>query len=104
MGVLLVIMVRLGGNVWRLWKAGERIKQAEADVQKQTQENEELKTRLAQVESPEFIEKEAREKLGLGEPGETIVVLPKTEEPSFAEASEGQAPNWRRWWKLYISD
>src|SRR3989344_6078670 len=88
-GVLLVIMVRLGGNVWRLWKAGDRIKEAELGVRSQELENQELKKRLAEVQSPEFIEKEARDKLGLGKEGETIVVLPKTElEPSFAKAKQ----------------
>ena len=102
MGVLLVIMVRLGGNVWRLWKAGERIKQAEAEVDKETQENKQLKARLAQVQSPEFIEKEAREKLGLGKPGEEIVVLPEVSAMPVVPVIE--EPNWRKWWKLYIGD
>ncbi|MDZ7586603.1 MAG: septum formation initiator family protein [Patescibacteria group bacterium] len=102
-GVLLVMMVRLGGNVWRLWKAGERIKQAEAEVDKETKENKQLKARLAQVQSPEFIEKEAREKLGLGKPGEEIVNLPKQEQESV-RAGEREEANWRKWWKLYISD
>ncbi|KKU37502.1 MAG: hypothetical protein UX52_C0024G0006 [Candidatus Amesbacteria bacterium GW2011_GWA1_46_35] len=103
--VMGVFTVRLSANVWRLWKAGDRIKDAESGVRSQELENQELKKRLAEVQSPEFIEKEAREKLGLGKEGETIVVLPKIEsEPSFAKASEGRQPNWRRWWKVYIAD
>ena len=98
-GVLLVIMVRLGGNVWRLWKAGDRIKEAEAGVRSQELENQELKKRLAEVQSPEFIEKEAREKLGLGEPLPSPPNL-KSQIPNL----NVEIPNWRKWWKLYISD
>lgn len=100
-GVLLVMMVRLGGNVWRLWKAGDRLKQAEAEVDKETKENKQLKARLAQVQSPEFIEKEAREKLGLGQ-GEQIIAMPEVSAmPAVPVIGE---PNWRKWWKLYVSD
>ena len=50
-----------------------------------------------------FIEKEAREKLGLGKPGEVVVILPKVEQrPSNAPATEGKA-NWRKWWELYVA-
>ncbi len=116
-GVMGVFMVRLVGSVWRLWKAGERIKQAELEVRNQESENQELKKRLAEVQSPEFIEKEAREKLGLGREGETIVVLPKQDEISniparnaFGIADAGgqypisNEPNWKKWWKVYMGD
>lgn len=101
-GVMGVFMVRLLGSVWRLWKAGERIKQAEADVRKQEAENQELKKRLAEVQSPEFIEKEAREKLGLGKPGEEIVVLPEV--PIVPAMPAMPESNWRKWWKVYVGD
>ncbi len=91
--------MRLGGNVWRLWKAGERIKQAEQEVRSQELENQELKKRLAEVQSPEFIEKEAREKFGLGQP---LPSPANPKSPDFAKASSGEA-NWRKWWKLYIN-
>lgn len=97
-----VVAVRQGSSVWRLWKSGEQIKQAQAQVRQEEDKNQSLKARLAEIDTPEFIEKEAREKLGYSKAGETILILPKLEEPSSAKASEGQAPNWRRWWDLYI--
>ena len=100
--VMGVFTVRLSANVWRLWKAGDRIKDAESGVRSQELENQELKKRLAEVQSPEFIEKEAREKLGLGKPGEEIVVLPEV--PAMPSMPVVGEPNWRRWWKLYMRD
>lgn len=101
-GVMGVLMVRLSGSVWRLWKAGERIEQAEQEVKNQEAENQNLKKRLAEVQSPEFIEKEAREKLGLGRPGEEIVVLPEVPVAPSMPAVDG--PNWRKWWRVYVRD
>lgn len=103
-GVMGVFMVRLSGSVWRLWKAGERIKQAEADVRKQEAENQDLKKRLAEVQSPEFVEKEAREKLGLGKEGETIVVMPDNANPKSQISNPNNEANWRRWWKVYVGE
>lgn len=103
-GVMGVFTVRLGESVWKLWKAGERIKQAELEVRNQESENQKLKKRLAEVQSPEFIEKEAREKLGLGKEGETIVVLPKQDEISNIKYPISNESNWRKWWKVYVGD
>ncbi|KKU57070.1 MAG: hypothetical protein UX80_C0028G0011 [Candidatus Amesbacteria bacterium GW2011_GWA2_47_11b] len=102
--VLGVFTVRLGRNVWKLWKAGERIKQAELEVRSQELENQELQKRLAEVQSPEFIEKEAREKLGLGKEGETIVVMPDNADLKSQISNLNGEPNWRKWWKVYVSD
>jgi len=105
--VALVVMgifaVRLSTNVWRLWRAGDRIKQAESEVRSQELENQELQKRLAEVQSPEFIEREAKEKLGLVKPGEEIVILP-TQEQESVRVEEQEEPNWRKWWKLYVSE
>ena len=99
-----VFTVRLSRNVWKLWKAGERIKDAESGVRSQELENQELQKRLAEVQSPEFIEREAREKLGLGKEGETIIVLPPQNEKSNTQYSISNEPNWKKWWNLYFKN
>ena len=48
---------RMGTSVVRLWKAGDRVKQASSELALAKAENEELKTRLDYVRSPEFVEK-----------------------------------------------
>ena len=99
---LSVMAVRTGQNVWRLWKAGDRVSEARSVLAEAEVENKKLKARLEEVQSPEFVEKEAREKLGYGREGEVILMLPKqNEESSFAKATEDK-PNWRKWWDLYV--
>ena len=100
LGVLLA--VRTGGVVWRLYKAGERVNEAKLELSEASRVNGELKAKLDEVNSPEFVEREAREKLGYGREGEVILLLPEQErESSYAKATEDK-PNWRKWWDLYI--
>ena len=63
--------------------------------------NEELKKILKSVQSPEFIEKQAREKLNMGKRGEVVVVLPKTENQRPKIENE-ELPNWQKWYKLFF--
>ena len=47
-----------------------------AKVEKMKEDNAALTAQIAQIQSPEFIEGQIRNKLGLVKPGEAIVVLP----------------------------
>jgi cell division protein FtsB len=100
MGLLLAI--KLSINIYRIWRTGDRITQAQVQLDNVKKEQAELKQRLAQVQTAEFVEKEAREKLGYGKDGEIIVIVPKLEESQESDSSEGPIENWRKWWELYI--
>ncbi|KKU63172.1 MAG: Septum formation initiator [Candidatus Amesbacteria bacterium GW2011_GWC1_47_15] len=98
---------RMGTSVVRLWKAGDRVKQASSELTLAKAENEELKTRLDYVRSPEFVEKEVKERFGWGRPGEEILIIEQQEmsnvQYSIPSGSyEKQEPNWKKWWDLYI--
>lgn len=94
--------VQTGRNVVRLYLAGNRVKEAQRQLDVAKAKNEQLTKWLAEVNSPEFVEREAREKLGYGKEGEVMVILPVAkEQSSFAKASADK-PNWRKWWDLYV--
>jgi len=64
-----------------------------------------LKDQLKFAQSPEFIEKEAREKLSMGRENETVLVLPENLEDLIGVSQTEQVkplPNWKRWWKLFF--
>ena len=74
-------------------------------------ENRRLQTKLEEVQTDEFVEKEAREKLGYGREGETVLILPKQDNAQgpvmpagrqVLSTQEPEIPNWRKWWKLYV--
>lgn len=83
--------------------------------QKLVQEQAEQK-RLQGVQNsinlPDFIEKEARDKLGKARPGETIVVLPSEDvlrnfappEPQEDEMSLDNLPVWRQWVRTFLPE
>lgn len=102
----LVMAIRTGTNVYRLWRAGDQVEEQTKAVEAARLENERLKQELAKAQNPETVEKEAREKLGYGREGETIVIVPKEENPGTNKANEANSqktePNWKKWWKLYI--
>lgn len=63
------------------------------------------------MDSPEYVEREVRDKLGLAREGEVIVVLPDEhvlrklaprEEPEFS--LEETLPIWRQWMRLFLPE
>jgi cell division protein FtsB len=100
-------VVRTGANVVRLYKAGDRVTEAKKELAIELQKNEELKRQLANVQTPEYMERLAREKLGYGKEGELVVVIDPNElkvtpSASSGQANEEQVPNWLQWRKLWL--
>lgn len=102
LGVGLLLAIKLSLNIWRLWKTGDKVTQAQAQLEQVKREQEELRSKLAYAQSPEFVEREAREKLGYGREGEIIVILPELEASSNQSTTISESPPWRQWWDLYV--
>jgi cell division protein FtsB len=102
MGMILV--VRTGANVVRLWKAGEWVQEAKKEVAAAVGENQRLRDKLLEVQTPEYLEREARDKLGYGRPGEVVLVIPDQNgaQDTALSAQENKEPNWVKWRKLYL--
>ncbi len=98
-------IITLSRDILRLIKAGEQIKLAEEKLAVVGQKKEELLEKKDYYTSEEFIEEEARDKLNMARPGETIVVLPQNLAELAGrkekEASE-EIPNWQQWWRLFF--
>ncbi|TSC86244.1 MAG: Uncharacterized protein G01um10147_956 [Microgenomates group bacterium Gr01-1014_7] len=102
----LVIGYRLLIQITDALKSGDRLSaQAEA-VYKLEIRNKELKAKLKEIQSPQFIEEQARNKLGLGKAGETIFIIPEQKIKEILGASESakliRLPNWLGWWKVFF--
>lgn len=106
--LVLVIIISMGRNSLGLVGKKDQIKEARERVAELEREQAQLLELKEKVESPEFVEKEAREKLGLAKSGEVVVVLPsedilrrlapKIEEEEFVEA----LPIFRRWARMFF--
>lgn len=105
-GIILVFL--LVRNIFYLSASTDRIRRAAEKVEQLKQENERLKKQKERVESQEFLEREAREKLGLAREEETVVILPDEEflrslAPEIEEDGlPAELPNWKLWLRLFF--
>ena len=99
----LVLASRIGYRIWRLIEVRQIVSQARLRTQEAYRENKLLRKRLAEVSSDAFVEREARDKLGMGKGGEVIVILPQiTNDNTEIKNYELKIKNWRLWWELYV--
>lgn len=78
--LLLAVCLMLFVNLVRSWfyleKRGNIIKETQDKYKKENELHETLVRKLAGVESQEYIEEQARDKLNVGREGEIVVILP----------------------------
>lgn len=86
-------------------KSSERLSSAADTVYQLEARNRALKSKVAQIQSPQFIEEQARNKLGLSKSGETIVIIPEEKLRQILGATESaqvRLPNWLGWFKVFF--
>lgn len=85
--------------------SSDRLGQMIEEVQKLEAKNKELRQKLEQIKSAGFIEEQARNKLGLGRDGETVVIIAENRLKEVLGASESatiiRLPNWLGWFRLF---
>lgn len=101
-----IVVYNLLGDTWKAVRAGDRLSQAIEELHNLEIKNKELKNQLLQVKSAEFIEQQARDKLGLVKEGETVVVIPEEKIKQVLGLSkkikEVKFPNWLGWLKVFF--
>lgn len=75
----LFLLFNFSYSIYTLWKRGDVVLEREHYLKTLEKEQDELKTELSYTMRPEFIEEEARNKLNLVRPGETLVVVSERE-------------------------
>ncbi len=101
----LFLIWSLARQTWGLWQAGKNVDLAQNELKELLLENQALKEQLVRVQSPDFIEKEAKDKLDYVTAGEVVVVLPqkqpvlKLDNPTISTQETTPEPNWRRWYQ-----
>ncbi|MGH2704357.1 MAG: septum formation initiator family protein [Actinomycetota bacterium] len=69
----------------------ERIATEQQRLDKLTRENRELERRLSRLDDPAYLETQARQRLGMARPGETVYLIP--EDPPRPAAAPRPAPD-----------
>lgn len=100
--VCILIINGLVRSIWDLWHKQDLVVAAQQELDKQKQENQELKAQLSYVKSDEFVEEEARDKLFLVKPGESGVIVPANLIKKKEEKVVIVVPNYQQWINLFI--
>lgn len=107
-GLIILLAISVFRNIERTIRIKNQIEAEKTKLAKIQAENDKLVEELAQTQTSNFIEKEVRNKLGLGKEGEAIVVLPDSEIlkklapqiPTYSDTLPD--PNWVKWKKLFF--
>lgn len=102
----LFIINDLTHSIYNLWQKRDLVDRARRTLSTEKKKNDELKKKLNEVAQPQFIEREARDKLFLVKPGEGIVVVEPTvfmqATPSSAVKPTDKQPYWKQWWEAFF--
>ena len=98
------LIISSSQSVWSLWQKQGEAEKKRQEVEKLEVENRRLQSRLAYEQSPQFVEKQAREKLNLVKPGETVVVIPEDvlKAATASAVPTPPPPNWQQWLRLFF--
>jgi cell division protein FtsB len=101
--VCLYLIVTTVQAIVDMGRAGNKLTDRENRLSDLKKQQEELFKQKAAVEKPSFLEKAARDQLGLSKPGEEVVVIPPELliDPTKI-ASVDATPNWKKWVRLWF--
>jgi cell division protein FtsB len=96
----------LSRSVYDLWRRMDILSQRKAVFERLQAENTHLKQQLAWQQTPQFVEREAREKLNMSKPGETVILLqnatPSAEANGYITGGLFPKASWMLWWRLFF--
>lgn len=103
--VAVIICVYLGVTAIQsmadLWRAGDKVTRREQELTQLLRERDELLRQKRESETPFFLERVARDELGMSRPGEKIVVIPQELlTDSERKLVVTDSPNWQKWFRL----
>lgn len=111
LGILIlaiILIISLIRSISKILGSNQKITDAQTKVEELQKENTDLTKELQTVKSTQFIEEEARDKLGLAKHGEIVVVLPDDNSlralaPKIPEEKASlPISNWQKWLNLFL--
>jgi cell division protein FtsB len=102
--VSVFVAIGLARSIVDHWHKRAIVTERQEALKREEERNRTLVARLEEATSSAFIEKEAREKLGLVKEGDIVVLLDKAQnaEINFQKDRNPSLPNWKKWWNLFF--
>lgn len=93
-------------SIFNLWQKQSLVEREKLELVKAKEENQRLKEQLYYVQSPEFIEEQARNKLLLLKPEEQRILisdnLTMATQSGKKSKEKSKEANWKKWWELFF--
>lgn len=101
--VCLYLAVTAVQSMADLWRAGDKVTRREQELTQLLKERDDLLRQQREAQSPLFLERVARDELGMSRPGEKVVVIPQQLllQP-VAPSGVVEGPVWKKWVKLLM--
>lgn len=101
--VCILIINSLIRSIYDLWSKQDLLVSAQKELEAEKLKNAKLKGELSYVQSDQFIEETAHNKLFLVKPGEQQVLIAKDLiSENEAKKREEKIPNWQKWLQLFF--
>lgn len=106
--ISIFIIISLSRSVADLWQRRSIVEQERKRLSELEKKHTELTEKFETVQTPAFVEREARERLGMAKEGETIIILEDSSMPQdlkFVRSNNDtpeQLPYWKRWWQVFF--
>jgi cell division protein FtsL len=86
-----------------LWRAGDKLTNREMELKQVKKENERLLLEKRRIKSDDYLEKIARDDLGMSRRGERVVLIPEELLADNSQRVEKEdVPNWKQWRKVLL--
>ena len=105
LGVLvsIILVVNSTKRILTFRATSMKVTEVQTRLDELRRENEAFKKELEYKKSDEFAEEEIRNKLGLVKEGESVVIIPKEENPQLTtDSGQLTKPNWEKWRDLFF--
>lgn len=110
--VVAYMLYNLTVSIYDNWQIEQHISEAQKRNEELTLENKEKLEKLQYITSEQYIEKIAKQNLGLINPGEKVIIIPDSDLVILTESEDAAAlseqlraswPNSKKWWKFFFS-
>ncbi len=110
---LVFIFISIFKETYRKNQVKKEITDLQEEAQRISKDNADIKEKIAYLESPEYQIKEAKDKLGLQNPEENVIVVkPNVEKEPETNSLENEnseniprieeTPNYLKWWNYFF--
>lgn len=100
-GISLVLCISAGGTIMNLWARRGVVRERERELTRLQETNKQLQDSLTDIKGEDYVERVARDKLGMVREGEMMVILPDRESKTKKTGNNDTGPIWRKWMRLF---